>query len=237
MERDDPALASHRRRPLAFRYVRARPRLFGGLALGLLTSLVLPHGWSPATRGLLSWNVGVTAFLVSVIVMMARDSHQMIRKRAALHDEGQHLILALASLAAAASIVAIIFQLAAVAQVKGSLKLLHLGLAGLTIFTSWCFVHVMFALHYAHEFYDPLRASDEKARSTPAVLDIPGGDEHPDYFDFMYFSFVIGVASATADINIASRRMRRVALVHCILSFFFNIAVLGLSINIASGVI
>lgn len=230
-------MQEHRRRSLPFRYVRARPRLFASFVLGLVAGLLLPHHWAIATRLLIAWNVGAIAFLASVFVMMVRSSHQTIRRHAVLHDEGKNLILTLASVAATASIAAIVFQLGNMQGVTGVLRAFHLLLAGLTIVSSWSFVHVMFTLHYAHEYFrDDLPLSGRSAGGPPG-LDIPGDDTAPDYFDFMYFAFVIGVASATADINIASRRIRRVALVHGILSFFFNIAVLGLSINIAAGMI
>jgi uncharacterized membrane protein len=221
-------------KPRAFRFIQARPRLFGGLALGVVTGLLLPADWFAGTRILVAWNVGILAFIVSVFLMMLSVSEASMRQRAELHDEGKHLILALTAVAAAFSIAAILFQLGMVATLTGTIRLLHFSLTALTILTSWCFLHLTFALHYAHEYYDP-RVSTEKPPA-PA-LEFPGADPRPDYFDFVYFAFVIGVASSTADVNIVSRKLRRVVLVHGIISFFFNIAVLGLSINIASGLI
>ncbi len=223
-----------RGKPKAFRFIRARPRLFGGLALAIATGLLLPSDWFVGTRILVAWNVGVLVFLVSVFVMMLSESEAGMQERAARHDQGKHVILALTALAAAFSIVAILFQLGMVATLSGTVRLMHFGLTALTILTSWCFLHLTFALHYAHEFYDP-RAGATRPAGPP--LEFPGPDRRPDYFDFVYFAFVIGMASSTADINIASRGVRRVALVHGMISFFFNIAVLGLSINIASGLI
>jgi uncharacterized membrane protein len=221
-------------KPRAFRFVQARPRLFGGLALAVVVGLLLPSDWFPGTRILVAWNVGIIAFLVSVFVMMQSVSEAGMRERALLHDEGKHLILVLTALAAAFSIAAILFQLGMAASLSGTIRLLHFSLTGLTILTSWCFLHLMFALHYAHEYYDARSAG---AKPPEPALEFPGTDTRPDYFDFVYFAFVIGVASSTADVNIVSRAVRRVVLVHGIISFFFNIAVLGLSINIASGLI
>ena len=103
-------------------------------------------------------------------------------------------------------------------------------LAGVTIFLSWCFVHTTFALHYAHEFYM------DRGREGVACLEFPGGG-HPDYLDFLYFSFVIGTTSQTADVSIASRSLRRLALLHGIIAFLFNTTLVALSVNIAAGLI
>lgn len=229
-----PERGRKRSRPRAFRFVKARPRLFGGLALAVVLGILLPSDWFLGTRVLIAWNVGMIVFLVSVFVMMLSASEAGIRERAVRHDEGKHLILALTAMAAVFSVAAILFQLGMVATLSGTIRLLHFALTGLTILTSWFFLHVTFALHYAREYYDP--GADDASRAVPA-LEFPGPDPRPDYFDFVYFAFVIGVASSTADVNIISRGVRRVVLAHGILSFFFNIAVLGLSINIASGLI
>ena len=97
-------------------------------------------------------------------------------------------------------------------------------LAGVTIFLSWVFVHVIFALHYAHEFYD---------MHAPGGLAFPGEHE-PDYWDFIYFSFVIGMTSQVSDVTVTGQRLRRVVAAHGVLSFVFNVALLALSINLAA---
>jgi uncharacterized membrane protein len=234
---DSVSLEQHRKRWLPVRYIRARPRLFLCAALGLAVGVSLPQTWQLHTRLLVAWDVGTLAFLVSIGTMMSRASHLTIKRNAALQDEGQFLILTLASLAAVASIGAIVAQLGGVKDSVGIVKALHLGLAGVTIISAWSFMHVMFALHYAHEYFDEWRDHPEKEFQLRGGLDFPGSEDYPDYLDFLYFSFVIGVASATADINIAARSIRRVALVHCVLAFFFNMAILGLTINIAAGLI
>ena len=222
---------------LPVRYVKARPRLFVSAAIGLAAGVLLPDQWQPSTRLLLAWNVGTCSFLVSCFVMMARADHNRIRRRAALQDEGQFVILALTSLAAMASIVAIVVQLGSVKNLSGWWKIAHVGLAFLTIATAWAFVHVMFALHYAHAYYDEWRKNVGQPTDTRGGLDFPGATDCPDYFDFLYFSIVIGVACATADVNLTSPHIRRLAIVHCMLSFFFNLAILGLTINISAALV
>src|SRR5262249_31805583 len=106
-------------------------------------------------------------------------------------------------------------------------------LAGLTILLAWFFMNTMFALHYAHDFYgDAEGPTEADARG----LDFPGRAE-PDYWDFLYFSFTIGMTFQVSDVQIESHRLRRTALAHGVLAFFFNVVVLALTINIIAGLI
>jgi hypothetical protein len=126
--------------------------------------------------------------------------------------------------------------LAIVKDLSGTIKGLHIGLAAATIVSAWFFIHLTYAFHYAHEYFDEYFAEPGRPAAERGGLAFPG-IEHSDYYDFLYFSYVIGVACQTADVNISSPAMRRVALVHCVLAFFFNSAVLALTINIAAGLI
>src|SRR5207253_10318387 len=104
----------------------------------------------------------------------------------------------------------------------------HLLLATLTIHLPCAFTHTIFALHYAHEFYD---------ETAGRGMSFPGGDPNPDYWDFVYFSFVIGMTSQVSDVAITSKVIRRTATVHGIVSFLFNAALLALTVNIAASAI
>ncbi len=211
------------------RHLRARRRLFICAVVGLLVGLLIPQslGLLPVTRGLLGWNVGICLYLLLCVVMISRSTHEHIRHQARLQDEGQWLILTLVMVAAIASLVAIVAELAAASELHGSAKYAHIGLAVFTIVASWAFTHMMFGLHYAHEYY--LAPTNGKS----VGLQFPG-DDAPDYGDFLYFSYVIGTSGQTADVNITSTAMRRVGLLHCVLAFFFNTTVLALTINIAA---
>ncbi|MDE2445826.1 MAG: DUF1345 domain-containing protein [Alphaproteobacteria bacterium] len=226
-----------RSRFLPIRYVRARPRLFLSIFLGFVAYIFLPETGRLVTRLLISWNIATLFFLFSIGLMMVRSSPETIRRNAVLHDEGQYTILVLSSLAAIASLFAIIVQLGLVKESIGLFKTLHVGLAFVTILTAWAFIHVMFALHYAHEYFEEWRTNKSAEPQLRGGLDFIGDTGYPNYIDFAYFAFTIGVANATADINITSQKMRRIALVHSILSFFFNMALLGLTINIAASLI
>ena len=126
------------------------------------------------------------------------------------------------------SLGAIVAELSVVKEMLGTLRYAHLALAVLTIITSWAFTQVMFALHYAHDYYAA------EAKGNPCGLEFPGGHA-PDYGDFLYFACVIGTSGQTADVSFTTRIMRRTGLVHCVLAFFFNTTLLALTINIASG--
>ena len=224
----------HRHRFL--RHVIGRSRLVVCVLLGLCALAIMPDSWRSTTRLLLTWNFGVLLYLSSSAQMMITTDETKIRRRALLTDESRFVVLTLSCLAAVASIVAIVAQLGQVKDMTGLMKGLHLGLAALTIVTSWAFIRIIFAQHYAHEYFIERASEADLPESLRGGISFPDTGK-PDYADFLYFSFVIGVASQTADLTICSRPMRRVALVHCVLSFFFNTTILALTINIAAGLI
>lgn len=223
-------LSANPDRPRLLRFVLARPRLCICALLGVLTVFFLSTSVAghEATRLIIGWNVGAISYLVLAGRMMFWSTHERMRTRALEQDEGEFVILALVVCAAIASLGAIVAQLAVAKDLQGTLRYQHIGLAVLTILSSWAFTQVMFALHYAHEYYAA------EMRGFPGGLDFPGG-HRPDYGDFLYFACVIGTSGQTADVGFTSRRMRRTGLVHCVLAFFFNTTLLALTINIASG--
>jgi uncharacterized membrane protein len=212
------AQEGHRRLPKIVRIVRARPRLFLCALLAVAVAALLPADWRVATRVLAAWDAGVAVYLAAVFVLMRSDVGR-IRRRAALQDEGRFVILMLVAGAALASLGAIVWQLGAGRMPS------HLALATATILLSWMFVHVIFALHYAHEFY--------AAGGHGAGLTFPGGEE-PDYWDFLYFSLVIGMTSQVSDVAVTSRTIRRTVSAHGVVSFLFNAALIALTVNIAA---
>ena len=218
------------------RVLRARPRLLTSMACGIIVGLVLPGEWWVNTRVLLGWNSGAFLYFILAGTMILTSSHEKISQRAENQDEGRFAILILTILAAAMAIGAIIAQLGTVKDLKGLEKDLHIALAAVTIVSAWALIHLMFALHYAHEFVMERAANGARPAKGRGGLIFPG-PEAPDYVDFLYFSYVIGVASQTADVEISSPSMRSIALVHGVLAFFFNSAVLALTINIAAGLI
>ena len=161
-------------RLLPIRHIRARPRLLLSIAIGFLAYFILPETGRFVTRLLISWNLATLFFLISIGIMMAQANHEKIRRNAALHDEGQYAKLVLTSLAAVASLAAIVMQLCLVKDTTGLLKAFHIGLAFTTIATAWVFIHVMFALHYAHEYFEEWRSRKDGPR--PALSLIADGN-------------------------------------------------------------
>ena len=236
---ETPSLGTARGRTFAFtpmRTVAARPRLFIALAVGVVAYLVLPWGLVGVTRSLVAWNLGTWLYLVLACVMMAGENADAIHQRALVQDENRFVILALSLVAAAASFGAIVMELASTKDLHGWPKVGHIALVVATIFSAWAFIHLMFTLHYAHEYANQWRSEPAKPANLRRGLNFPDTDT-PDYGDFLYFAFVIGVASQTADVAITSPSMRRLAAVHGIFAFFFNTTLLALTINIAAGLI
>jgi uncharacterized membrane protein len=170
----------------------------------------------------------VALYLVLALHVMARSDIERIRRRAVLEDEGDIAILVLTVAAALASLVAIFVELGAAAGGGGQRHPANVALAAFTIVLSWALIHVIFALHYAHEFYD-----DTHGRG----LVFPGDHEEPDYWDFVYFSFVIGMTSQVSDVAVTSKALRRTVTAHGIVSFVFNAALLALTVNLAASAI
>jgi uncharacterized membrane protein len=228
-------LARRARWPALFRIVHARPRLFLCAVAGIALGFALPMHMRDATRALIGWNVTVLLYLALTARMIARANPASIRRNAKFQDEGRGVILFMAALTACASFGAIVAELGPVKSMEGWTKSAHLGLTFLTLVDSWLFIHLIFALHYAHEYYLERRAAGETAPAEArGGLIFPGGAA-PHYIDFIYFSFVIGVACQTADVSTASPTMRALALAQGTLAFFYNLAILGLTVNIASG--
>jgi uncharacterized membrane protein len=207
------------------RVVYARPRTFISVAAGIVAFILLPGSLRLVTRLLIGWDSFVTLYLLLVYTMMLRCGLAYTRRNAVLQDEGRFLILLVTALGAFASIVAIVFELGASHH---SPK--ELALATVTVALSWAAVHTVFALHYAHEYY---------RGGKPGGLQFPSGDEHekPDYWDFVYFSFVIGMTAQVSDVGITNRTIRRTATAHGIASFVYNTALVALMVNIAASAI
>jgi uncharacterized membrane protein len=221
----DEILRRFRRLPKPVRVFYARPRTFVALLLGLVTFFLLPHSLRLVTRLLLCWDVFAAFYLVLVYIMMWQSGLRHIRRNAILQDDGRFLILMVAALGAFASIAAIVFELGAVH--RGAVEL---SIATATIALSWAIVHTAFALHYAHDYYRGAR---------PGGLQFPSGEtkDHADYWDFVYFSFVIGMTAQVSDVGITDKTIRRTATVHGIISFVYNTALVALMVNIAASAI
>lgn len=215
---------AHRRLPRVLRIVRARPRLFIAAALGTVVGVALPAEWRPVMRVLIGWDTCVVIYLALALQAMADCDIARMRRRAAQLDENRIAFLVLPALAALASLGAIVAELGAKDAAHAPA---HLALALATIVLSWAFTHTIFALHYAHEFYIEARPED-------GGLAFPG-KQQPDYWDFLYFSLVIGMTSQVSDVAVTAKSVRRTVAAHGVVSFFFNATLLALMVNIAAG--
>jgi uncharacterized membrane protein len=211
------------------RQLQARPRLILSTLVAIAVGTTLPAAVAAhtVTRLLIAWNAGTLLYVLLAATMMIRSNDQKMRYRAQLQDDGQLTILVLVCLTAMASLAAMAGELAVSKDIRGWLKGAHIALAGCTVLSSWAFIQMMFALHYAHDYYAAL------CRKRPVGLRFPD-DDNPDYGDFFYFSAIIGTSGQTADVAFVTKPMRRIGSLHCILAYLFNTTVLALLINIAA---
>ncbi|NMM39166.1 MAG: DUF1345 domain-containing protein [Glaciimonas sp.] len=205
------------------------PRLTIALLAGCVAIFVLPESWLLITRILTGWNIAAWSYLCLMGWLMLHADHAKVRKIAEQEDEGAVAVLAIMSLSAIASLAAIILELAAAQQLPTSQRVLHYALTGSTVLGSWFLIGTMFTIHYARMFY--------RAPASQQPLKFPEQEKNPNYWDFLYFAFTIAVAAQTSDVIIWSRPMRKAVLAQSLLSYLFNAAILGLSVNIAAGLL
>ena len=219
--------------PNSLKKLDSRHLLITSICLGTFVLLILPHSLHLPTRILATWNSGAYCLLTLNLVMMFKATPETMRRKAKREYQGRLAIFVLIIGAACAGVLAIGFLLIDKKGISPMLLTLHVMLAVMTIIGSWLLVHTMFALQYARSYYQDHESSSE---DIAGGLDFPS-DRQPDYWDFLYFSFVIGMTSQVSDVQTTSRQMRRLALLHGILSFFFNTTILAMSFNIIASLI
>ncbi|MBD0088890.1 DUF1345 domain-containing protein [Acinetobacter baumannii] len=212
------------------RSVQNRPHFFIALIFGVVVASLLAWltSWKWSTILLASWNGSISLYLLHVWKLMRSADHSQMQQQAKKQDESKWVIMLIVLLAITMSPVAILVQLSQLPSGHYE-KLGHVALALLTIISAWLFMHTVFALHYAHDFYMALSRNEENGG-----LDFPG-TEHPTYPDFLYFSYIIGTSAQTADVSITNKHMRLLNLFHAVLSFGFNTTILAICINVAAG--
>ena len=204
------------------RFWRLHIRLLVSASVGLaVTLLLLATPWRIPTCILAGWDSGVVLYLAQIFWLMAQWPIDHIRQRACVEDEGALALLVLTTASALASLAAVISELG-----HGP-SAYQVALGAVTVLLSWTFMHVIFALHYAHEFYG--EGGDDRVGG----LDFPGNEE-PDYWDFLYYSLVVAMTAQVSDVQVTSKTIRRLTTVHGVVAFFFNVTVLALTVNIVS---
>jgi len=211
-----------------YRFVSGRRRLLLSFAAGLVLFALLPLSMRLPTRLILAWDLTAAIYIAATLWMFVHSTVKTCRSHAALYDEGDWIILLLVIASAGASFGAIFAELPTLKMPDRPVAL-ALVLTGVTVALSWSFTHTVFTLHYANVYYK----QDEDG---PGGLEFPG-DREPDYRDFLYYSFVIGCAAQTGDVATTSVGMRYLSLVHGIVAFTFNTAILALTINVGASML
>jgi uncharacterized membrane protein len=204
------------------------PRLWIAVAVGVVIYFLLPAHWTTLSRVLVCWNCGVTLFLGLIFVWMSRLTAEQICLRYVEEDESAPIIVAVVTIAALLSVVAIVEPLATLKQVTGMERVAHFALAALTLVNSWVLVPTIFTTHYADMFYSA--NADDRPLHFPET-------PMPVFWDFAYFSFTIAAACQTADVSTRRAGVRKVVIAHTIISFLFNASILGFAINVTAGLI
>ncbi len=212
--------------------VRARPRLFIAIGIGVLSALILPVRLRPLTHALLAWDIGCLTMLILSAELFTRERRSTMAEDAARQQEGEWTVFWITVVAVMASFAAVLNEFAVSKDAPPGRRLLHVGLVAGTLLLSWLVTHTVFALRYAHEYYE--------CSGDPSTIDkgleFPGEDA-PDYWDFFYFSLVLGMTFQVSDVQITSRKLRRLAAAHGLLSFLFNTVIVALSVNIGAGLL
>ena len=224
----DPVSAAHdsarRRRWRPWRYIRVRPRLMASTVLFAVTSgLLVLGGVRTASALMLGFDLGALLYLAVLARMFAHSSQEHLARRARLQDTGRRGTLAVAVMVSLMVLTALATELHA----SKSGGVLAVVVAASTVVLSWLFMNTTFALHYAHSYYGD---GDRPCGG----LDFPATSK-PDYWDFVYFSFVIGMCFQTSDVTVGARHMRHVTLLHSVVAFFFNVFILAISVSVVGG--
>ena len=205
---------------------RTHPRLSSAAVLGLAVGILAPAD-TLIGKVLYGWNAGVWTYLILMVWLASHARADDVKRIAEIEDENAGLVLFMVCIAAIASLATITLNLVGIKDLDSTARLLHYGFTGMTVIGSWLLIGVIFSVHYARLFYT--WEGDEPA------LRFAEGLRTPNYWDFLYFSFTIGVAVQTSDVGVATRSLRKVVLGQSLIGFLFNTAILGFSINIAAG--
>jgi uncharacterized membrane protein len=215
-----------------WKIIRGRPRLFASAGLGIVAGVLLSSGIHPITRALLAWDIACAALLVLSAHFFSSDRPGGMAADAERQEEGEWTVFWVTVGAVTASFVAILGEFALLKDLAEPSKSLHVGLVAATLFVSWLMTHTVFTYRYAHEYYE----CDEANGKITGGLAFPD-DAVPDYWDFFYFSLVLGMTFQVSDVQITRRSLRRLAAAHGLLGFLFNTVILALTVNIGASLL
>jgi uncharacterized membrane protein len=217
---------------LNFRHLDAHQRLLIAVIVAFIAFLLTGGRFRLSLQTIFSWNAFAWCFILFAWAKIAFADARTSVRTAKLEDAGRTVIFVFVLLAAVTSLCAVAIL---IGEGKGLSKAIltgHLLLAGGTVVSSWVLVHTVFTLHYAHAYYRKIDYDQDGSEGEGVQFP---DEKEPDFLDFAYFSFVIGMTCQVSDVQISSRDIRRLALVHGLLSFLFNTVILALTINLSSG--
>ncbi|MDO7884754.1 DUF1345 domain-containing protein [Hymenobacter cheonanensis] len=216
--------------PLA--HMPATLRLLAGLLIGVAAWALSPAHYHVLVRLIIGWDAFSITSLSLIWAGIYTADADRIRAVASSEDLSRLLSFLFVLVAAAASLLAVVVLLGTSHGLPPAVLARHIALSGVAVLASWLLVHTVFTLRYAHQYYDA-----NPDGSDMGGLEFPGGEKEPNYLDIAYFAFVVGMTAQTADVSISGRPLRRLALLHGLLSFFFNTALVALVINGVAGIL
>ncbi len=230
-----------------FQNLWTRSHLGWALVLAILIFLLLPPSLGVRARLLAAWTISVGYFLTLLIGIMRKATAEQTRDRCQRQPVNSAIIIVLVTTVLCISLFAVGFLLSTAKDMPPLIQMLHVGLSVLSILSAWFLNHVTFAQQYAALYYQPKTSNlptglDSTADAPHSEHPWAGGllfqkEEFPNYWDFLYFAFIIGATAQTADTFILSRPIRRLALVQALVAFLFFVGILGLCVNIGSSLL
>lgn len=213
-----------------FHIFRARPHLSSGAAIGLASYFVLLPWPFPVLRAVTAWDIGSLVFLLITAISFLQTQDHDISFYAKRQEEGEWSVFALTLIGAIMSFTVII--LFSHASSHKGYQGFYVAFVVATLALSWLMTNVTFAYRYAHEYY----SYDLGGNEVDGGIDFPK-DNKPDYLDFIYFSFVLGMTFQVSDCNITAKKFRRLATLQGLIGFLFNAVILALTVNIAASLL
>jgi uncharacterized membrane protein len=214
------------------RVIGGHPRSMIATLAAIICYPLLPHALRTASRAIIAWDVGCLVFLILIALLFLREPPSHMPANAEAQQEGEWIVFWISLAGAVASFAALALEFSGSKDDPASVRNLRLAVVAATLILSWLTTHALFAMRYAHEFYETKRDGSGLAKG----LEFPSEPE-PDYWDFLYFSLVLGMTFQVSDVQITSRKLRRLATVHGLIGFLFNTVIIALTVNIAASLL
>jgi uncharacterized membrane protein len=202
------------------------------MGVGAVSLALLPPGWPGRERGIAAWDIGVSVYLLALAWLAWSSPPSRMPANAEAQQDGEWTLFFIVLAGIVISFVAILGEFGSMKDASEAAKHQRVVFVAVTLVLSWLMAQAVFALRYAHEFY----ARTDGADAVDGGLDFPKEDR-PDYWDFLYFSIVLGMTFQVSDVQITSRKLRRLATLHGLLGFMFNTVIIALTVNLASSVL